>query len=1034
MTMRFMDHPLEAPILVLARAIRCGYDAPLATLPNARAEARPGPGSGGGEEALARDLRRAVRGEVRFDAGSRAMYATDASNYRQVPIGVVVPEDRDDVLAALDVCRRHGAPVLARGGGTSLAGQCCNVAVVLDTSKRFRSILEIDPGRRLARVEPGVVLDDLRREAERHGLTFGPDPASHRSCTLGGMIGNNSCGVHSVFAGKTDENVEALEVVTGDGLTLAVGRTSPEDLAAILAGGGRRAEIYRALASLRDRHAAAIRARFPAIPRRVSGYNLPALLPENGFDVAKALVGSEGTCAFLLEATVRLVWSPPARVLLVLGFPDVFAAADRVPEILEHGPIGLEGFDEGLAEATRRAGLVSGGLDLLPPGGGWLLVEFGAETLEDAASAARALPARLASGSSAPAPPPSARLFESERDQREIWRVREAALGSTSHAPGEPLTWEGWEDSAVHPAKLGAYLRDLRALMTRHGYGGHFYGHFGQACVHTRNDFDLSSAEGVRRFRSYVGEAADLVVSYGGSLSGEHGDGQARAELLPKMFGEELVGAFREFKRIWDPEGRMNPGKVVDPRPIDADLRLSGFGAPRVPETRFAFADDGGDFSRAVLRCVGVGLCRRTEGGTMCPSYRATREEAHTTRGRARLLFEMLRGDTVAGGWKDEAVKEALDLCLSCKACRKDCPVGVDMATYKAEFLSHYYEGRLRPRSAYALNLIHRWAPLAARFPGLANFFTQTPGLAAAVRWAAGISPGRQIPRLARGTLRERLRRRDASRPGEVEGRAAAPRVVLFPDTFTEHFHPQAAEAAVSVLEAAGFAVSLPAGSRRLCCGRPLYDAGMLDRARNQLAEILEALRPELAAGTPVVVLEPSCASVFQDELRGLFPDDPDAARLASQTRLFAEFLETEAPGWSPPATLTGSALVQGHCHQRALSPASLDAESTLLARTGLSVRVLDAGCCGMAGAFGFEAAHRDVSVAIAEDALMPALRAAPDALVVADGFSCREQVRQLAGRPAFHVAEVVHSALAASPGNARRTVLDNSRGPAGVK
>ncbi|MEO8431211.1 MAG: FAD-binding and (Fe-S)-binding domain-containing protein [Acidobacteriota bacterium] len=998
----------------------------MATLPNPAAEARARPDAERGAASLERDLRLAVRGEVRFDAGSRAMYATDASNYRQVPIGVVVPLDRADVLAALEVCRRHRAPILARGGGTSLAGQCCNVAVVLDTSKHFRRILEIDPERRLARVEPGVVLDDLRREAEKHGLTFGPDPASHRSCTLGGMIGNNSCGVHSVYAGKTDENVEALEVVTGDGAIVTAGRATPGELAAIVAAGGRRAEIYGALAALRDRHAAAIRARFPDIPRRVSGYNLPALLPENGFDVAKALVGSEGTCAFVLEATLRLVWSPPARVLLVLGFPDVYAAADRVPEILAHGPIGLEGFDEGLASATRRAGLVSDGLDLLPPGGGWLLVELGAKTAGEAAAAAHALAASLASG----AVPPSSRVFESEADQREIWRVREAALGSTSHAPGAPLTWEGWEDSAVHPAKLGAYLRDLRALMTRHGYGGHFYGHFGQACVHTRNDFDLGSPDGVRRFRAYVGEAADLVVSCGGSLSGEHGDGQARAELLPKMFGEELVGAFRDFKRIWDPEGLMNPGKLVDARPLDADLRLAGSGAAAKPVTRFAYAEDGGDFSRAVLRCVGVGLCRRTEGGTMCPSFRATREEAHTTRGRARLLFEMLRGETVAGGWKDERVKEALDLCLSCKACRKDCPVGVDMATYKAEFLSHYYEGRRRPRSAFALNRIHQWAPLAARVPGLANFFTQTPGLAALVKAAAGISPKRRIPRFAGRAARAGFRRAAAD-GSEARGGARRP-VLLFPDTFTEFFHPQAAEAAVSVLGAAGFAVSLPAGRRRLCCGRPLYDAGLLDDARELLAEILDALRPALRAGLPVVVLEPSCASVFQDELLGLFPGDPDAARLARQTRLFAELLETEAPEWSPPASLSGSALVQGHCHQKALS--SMEAEAALLARTGLSVHVLDAGCCGMAGAFGFESAHRDVSVAIAEHALLPALAGAPDAIVVADGFSCREQVSQLAGRPSFHVAEVVHRALAASSGSARRTVLDSSREAAGLE
>ncbi|HXM79048.1 MAG TPA: FAD-binding and (Fe-S)-binding domain-containing protein [Thermoanaerobaculia bacterium] len=954
---------------------------------------------GSPSRALAEALKRSVAGQVRFDAGSRALYSTDASNYRHVPIGVVVPRDRNDVLAALEVCRQHGAPVLARGAGTSLAGQCCNVAVVLDCSKHFRRLLEIDPARRIARVEPGVILDDLRRETEKHGLTFGPDPASHRSCTIGGMIGNNSCGVHSVMAGRTDENVEALEVMTSDGVSLRVGKTSEEELRRFVAEDGRRAEIYRRLLALRDRHAGAIRARFPDIPRRVSGYNLPALLPENGFDLARSLVGSEGTCAFLLEATLRLIASPPGRCLLVLGFEDVYAAADRVPEILERRPIGLEGLDDGLVAAERRAGLFPEILERLPPGRGWLLVEFGGETRSEAAALARAAAASLSAGRGAP----SWSVLEDPADQRQLWRVRESALGATSHAPGEPLTWEGWEDSAVAPEKLGRYLRDLRALLTRHGYGGHFYGHFGQGCVHTRTDFDLRSPEGILRYRAFVLEAADLVVAYGGSLSGEHGDGQSRAELLPKMFGDDLVGAFREFKAIWDPDGRMNPGKVVDARRLDSDLRLTARDASKSPPTVFSYASDGGDFSRAVLRCVGVGLCRRENGGTMCPSYRATREEAHTTRGRARLLFEMLRGETITGGWRDESVREALDLCLSCKGCKGECPTAVDMATYKAEFLHHYYRGRLRPRSAYALGLIHRWAPIGASLPGLANFFTQTPGLSSAVKLAAGISPHRQIPRFARQPFRRVFPSPDSPRDRPV---------LLWPDTFTCSFHPETARSAARVLAAAGFDVLLP--PRRLCCGRPLYDHGMLDLAKKLLRKVLRTLRGEIRAGLPVVVLEPSCAAVFQDELPGLFPQDEDARLLSAQTVLFAEFLGREAAGWAPRGgRLGGTALLQGHCHQTAL--ASLEPERALLSRLGLDVRVLDAGCCGMAGAFGFEADHYDVSVAIARDALLPALSAEPEALVVADGFSCREQIRQLAGRSALHVAEVVDRALARS-------------------
>ncbi|MEO8191366.1 MAG: FAD-binding and (Fe-S)-binding domain-containing protein [Acidobacteriota bacterium] len=954
--------------------------------------------------ALNDELNRRVRGEVRFDSGTLALYATDASNYRQVPIGVVVPRDREDVLAALAVCREHSAPILARGAGTSLAGQCCNVAVVLDCSKHFNRVLEIDPVRRLARVEPGAILDDLRRDAEKHGLTFGPDPATHRSCTLGGMIGNNACGVHSVMAGKTDENVEALEVITSDGLILTAGKTTDTERRDIAAAGGRRADLYARLAALRDRHAAAIRARFPDIPRRVSGYNLPALLPENGFDVGRSLVGSEGTCAFLLEATLRLIWSPPARSLLVLGFEDIYAAADRVPEILEHGPIGFEGFDDGLVAAERKANLFPDALDQLPPGRGWLLVEFGAEEMGDALSQARRLIARMGSGAGAGAGAGNVswRLVEDAEEQRRMWRVRESGLGATSHAPGEPLTWEGWEDSAVHPARLGAYLRDLRALLTRHGYGGHFYGHFGQACVHTRTDFDLESAAGIRKYRAFVSEAADLVVSYGGSISGEHGDGQARAELLPKMYGDDLVAAFREFKTIWDPEGRMNPGKLGDPRPLDSDLRLGTAYSPLRPATMFSYAKDGGDFSRAMLRCVGVGLCRRTTGGTMCPSYRATREEKHSTRGRARLLFEMLRGETIRGGWQDENVREALDLCLSCKGCRGDCPAEVDMATYKSEFLHRYYEGRVRPRSAYALGLIHRWAPIGGAVPRLANFLTQTPFISSLSKRLAGIARERSIPRFAPASFRSGFREAAPRLGAAVRGP-----VVLWPDTFNDFFHPGTARAAAEVLTAAGFEVRLP--SRRACCGRPLYDSGMLGLARELLTDVLDVLRAEIRHGVPVVALEPSCAAVFQDEVLGLFPDDPDARRLASQTFSFAGFLEREMPGWTP-GRLSGPAVIQGHCHQAALS--SLDSEAALLTRLGLDVRLLDTGCCGMAGAFGFEKSHYEVSLAIARDALLPALAAAPDALIVADGFSCREQVAQLTHRPAFHVAEVVHRAI----------------------
>jgi len=481
-------------------------------------------------------LRARIEGEVRFDTSSRALYATDGSSYRQVPIGVVIPRHSQDVIATLATCREYGAPVLSRGGGTSLAGQCCNTAVVLDFSKYMAQIVEIDPARKLARVQPGVILDHLRNAAEKHHLTFAPDPATHDRCTLGGMIGNNSCGVHSVMAGKTDDNIEALEILTYDGLRMKVGATSPEELEQIIRQGGRRGEIYSKLKSIADTYGELVRQRYPDIPRRVSGYNLNFLLPENGFHVARALVGSEGTCVSILEATCRLVESPPERVLLVIAYPDIFQAADHVPEVMAHKPIGLEGIDEMLLEYTRRRGINAEGLALFPPGGGWLLAEFGGQTLVEAEAQATGLMNVLSRAST----PPSMRLC-SKVEAKHIWTVRESALGVISHVPGEPLSWEGWEDSAVSPDKLGNYLRDLRKLMGKFAYQGVMYGHFGHACVHTRLNFDYQSEEGIAKFREFMNAAADLVVSYGGSLSGEHGDGQARAELYPKMFGPELI-------------------------------------------------------------------------------------------------------------------------------------------------------------------------------------------------------------------------------------------------------------------------------------------------------------------------------------------------------------------------------------------------------------------------------------------------------------------------------------------------------------
>jgi FAD/FMN-containing dehydrogenase/Fe-S oxidoreductase len=825
---------------------------------------------------LASALRRQVRGDVRFDNGSRALYATDGSNYRQVPIGVVLPRDIDDVIATISLAREYGAPILCRGGGTSLAGQCCNVAVVLDFSRYMAKIVDVDPAQRIARVQPGVVLDHLRNAAEKHHLTFGPDPATHDRCTLGGMIGNNSCGVHSVMAGKTDDNIEELEILTYDGLRLKVGATTAMELDNIISEGGRRGEIYAGLKSLRDTYCDLVRKRYPDIPRRVSGYNLNYLLPENGFHVARALVGSEGTCVTVLEASCRLVESPPERVLLVIAYSDIFQCADRVPEIMAHGPIGLEGVDHLLVEFTRRKRLSPEGLALLPRGGGWLFAEFGATTAAEAESQARELMRSLSRASS----PPQMRLFTDGQQAKRVWEVRESALGATSHVPGEDPGWEGWEDSAVTPDQLGHYLRDLQKMMNAYGYRSALYGHFGHACVHMRINFDLQSREGIAKYRKFAEEAADLVISYGGSLSGEHGDGQSRAELLPKMFGPDLVQAFREFKAIWDPDWKMNPGKLVEPYKLDENLRLGADYKPWEPTTHFKFPEDQGSLAHATLRCVGVGKCRHDEGGVMCPSFRVTREEEHSTRGRAHLLWEMTKGDVIQDGWRDQHVKDSLDLCLACKGCKSDCPVGVDVATYKAEFLAHYYEGRRRPRSAYAFGNIDIWARLASKAPGFINLTTQLPFLRDIAKLIAGIPRERSIPAFAPQTFRHWYSRRQ---PQNLKGTP----VLLWPDTFNNYFLPDTAKAAVEVLESAGYRVTLPNAS--LCCGRPLYDWGMLDRAKRLLLQILDALKPEIDKGVPIVVLEPSCAAVFRDELLNLFPTDERARQLSKQTFLLEE-------------------------------------------------------------------------------------------------------------------------------------------------
>ncbi|HXD73269.1 MAG TPA: FAD-linked oxidase C-terminal domain-containing protein, partial [Vicinamibacterales bacterium] len=735
-----------------------------------------------------------------------------------------------------------------------------------------------------------------------------------------------------------------------------------------------------------------IRTGYPKIPRRVSGYNLDDLLPENGFNVARALVGSEGTCAIVLDAKVTLVGSPQHRALVGLGYEDAFEAADHVPEILQFSPIGLEGFEGAMVDGLRRKGAAN--LELLPPGRGILLVEFGSDKAGEARRTAERLIETLKRSAGAPA----MRLYTAA-ESKSVWKLRESGPRAAANIPGRPPRFEGWDDSAVAPERLGGYLRDLRALLNSYDYQATYYGHFGHGCIHMQVDFDLFSDAGVARYGKFVDAAADIVVRHGGSISGEHGDGKSRSALLPKMFGPELMSALRDFKTVWDPANRLNPGNIVDAQPAVMNLRLGASYAPNDPPTHFKFPDDNGSIAKASLRCIGIGECRKQDAGSMCPSYMVTLEEEHSTRGRAHMLFEALRGDILKGGWKDEHVKESLDLCLSCKACKSECPTNVDIATYRSEFLSHYYESHSRPLHAYAFGMVDKWLELGAVAPWLANVMTGMPGLRSIAKMALDIAPQRKIPRMAPVSFRKSARKNGVPTSGDV---------LLWVDTFNNTFHPETTQAAYDVLRAAGANVFISA--ERLCCGRPLYDFGMLDQARAYLQKVLSSLAGPIDAGVPVVVLEPSCASVFRDELRSLFPGDARAEKLRTQTFLLSEFLERGMPGYRPPK-IPSKVVLHGHCHHKAIM--KMTDEEALLKKTGADLQSLDAGCCGMAGSFGFDRHKYDVSIGAGERVLLPAVRAAAkDTLIVSDGFSCREQISQTTGRHALHLADVLRLGL----------------------
>jgi FAD/FMN-containing dehydrogenase/Fe-S oxidoreductase len=917
------------------------------------------------------------------DSGlTRALYSSDASLYRVLPRAVVRPRHVDEMIATLEVCRSLGVPLTARGAGTSIAGNAVGPGVVLDTSRYLSGVHAVDAEARTAVVEPGIVQASLQAAARPAGLRFGPDPSTHNRCTVGGMIGNNACGSRALGYGRTSDNVVGLDVVTGSGTRLRLGPgTEPRD--DVLA------DLHRLVAA----ELATIRTELGRFGRQVSGYSLEHLLPERGFDVARALVGSEGTLALVLGATVRLVTDAPFRGLVVLGYPTMPEAADATPSLLPHGPTAVEGLDARMVQRLRD--VPAAVVPDLPRGDAWLVVELTGDSEAEVVAKARGVLADAGALDSLVVTDPA--------EAAAIWRIREDGAGLAARTSDGHPAHAGWEDAAVPPERLGSYLRDFDVLLDQHGLQCVPYGHFGDGCVHGRIDFPFGAGpdRGRARYRSFVEDAARLVAGYGGSLSGEHGDGRARSELLPLMYSPAVLRLFEQVKGMFDPDGVLNPGVLVRPARLDDDVRMAA--APVLREgLALAYRHDGGDFSAAVHRCTGVGKCRAdlsSSGGVMCPSWPATREEKDTTRGRARVLQEMLATGGPVTGWRSPEVHGALDLCLSCKGCSRDCPTGVDMASYKAEVLHQSYRRRLRPRAHYTLGRLPRWADLAARAPRLVNAVLRSRLGGRMAKWSAGMDQRREVPPFAARTFRQEW----AARPVPVGDGAP---VALWVDSFTDHFAPEVALAAARVLEAAGYRVQVPGADT--CCGLTWITTGQLDTARRILGSTVEALAPLVDAGIPVVGVEPSCTAALRSESMELV-GGPAAERVARGTRTLAELL-ADTPGWAPPPMTDLEVVAQPHCHHASVMGWSADAR--LLASAGARVTRLG-GCCGLAGNWGVERGHHDVSVTIAEQQLLPAVAdLGPDAVVLADGFSCRTQLDQLAGRRGLHLAELLAAGL----------------------
>lgn len=930
---------------------------------------------------LAVALDRAIDGEVDASARRRAEYSTDASNYRIVPAVVAYPRDADDLLAALATAREAGVPTTVRGGGTSVAGNAIGPGVVLDLSRHMNRILDVDLEAKTARVQPGVILSDLQQRVAGAGLRFGPDPSTSTRATLGGMIGNNACGPHAVAFGRTADNVVSLDAVDGIGRRFAAGRKG--------------VGAVPGLEELVNANLALIRQEFGRFSRQVSGYSLEHLLPELGGDLAKLLVGSEGTLATILEATVRLVDVPPVRLTAAFGYEDMPAAADAVVGILPHRPQAVEGLD---ARLVARVAGATGPVPDLPAGAGWLFVEVGGDTEDEA----RAALAALASDAGASA----WRHVEDPKEAARLWAIRADGAGLSGRTPDNDEAWPGWEDAAVPPERLGAYLRDFDALMERHGVVGQPFGHFGDGCIHVR--LGIPMQESGEPLRQFMVDAAALVASHGGSLSGEHGDGRARSELLPAMYSPEAIDLFRQVKHLFDPENLLNPGVMVAPDPLDAHLRRPA--APRTPSVGFTFPHDHGDLTEAVHRCTGVGKCRADSigsgSGFMCPSYQATGDEKDVTRGRARVLQDAING-TLIGGLTAPEVRESLDLCLSCKACSADCPSGVDMAAYKSEVLHRTYKGRLRPMTHYSIGWLPRWLKVIGLVPSVVNAVLSPAWIQRIAVSIAGMDTRRTLPRFAkpfRSTEFAKDRRGNAARAVRKDTR-----VVLWADSFTDGIDPQIPTAVVEVLEDAGLDVVVVAGDA--CCGVTWISTGQLDGAKHHLEHLLGVLGPWAVNGVPIVGVEPSCMAVLRGDLTDLLPDDPRAVAVARGTYTLAEVLTGRAPvrpreGWRMPDLSDVTAVVQPHCHQYSVMGYAADRE--LLARAGATVTETS-GCCGLAGNWGTEKGHYETSVKVAENSLLPALREAPEGSVyLADGVSCRTQADDLAGVQGRHLAELI--------------------------